>query len=67
MPQFFSEVYGISECLKNKGVFIGHEHKIRQEIRQNRDLIGTASKLLFLEAVKVQHEENVDTMKKFSM
>ena len=37
---------------------------VAKQIRYNRELIETASSRFFLEAIKIQHEENVDSMKK---
>ncbi len=37
---------------------------VARQIRYNRELIDSASSSFFMEAIKVQHEENVDTMKK---
>ncbi len=37
---------------------------VAKQIRYNRELIDSTSSSFFMEAMKVQHEENVDTMKK---
>jgi hypothetical protein len=36
---------------------------VAKQIRYNRELINVSSTVFLMEAVKIQHEENVDMMK----
>lgn len=64
---FVEKIRALQTTGEQLDLLIKGQEWVARQIRQNRDLIDTASDLLFLEAVKVQHEENVDMMKKYRL
>lgn len=64
---FVEKIRSLKTTGEQIDLLIKGQEWVARQIRKNRDLIDTVSAMLFLEAVKVQHEENVDMMKKLSM
>ena len=61
---FADKIKALSNTSEKLELLIKGQEWVAKQIRYNRELINSASSRLFLEAIKVQHEDNVDTMKK---
>lgn len=55
------ELKTVSEKLE---LLIKGQEWVAKQIRYNRELMDKTSSRIFIEAMKIQHEENVDAMKK---
>ena len=60
---FAEKIRALNTLNEKLELLIKGQEWVAKQIRYNRHLIETASSLYFLEAMKVQHEENVDRMK----
>lgn len=61
---FAEKIRSLNTVEEKFQLLIKGQEWVAKQIRYNRELMDTASSRFFLEAVKVQHEENVDSMKK---
>ena len=61
---FADKIKGLKTTAEKLELLIKGQEWVAKQIRYNRELIDTASSRFFLEAMKIQHEENVDLMKK---
>jgi len=61
---FIEKIRALNTTGEKLELLIKGQEWVAKQIRYNRELIDTASSRFFLEAMKVQHEENVDMMKK---
>jgi hypothetical protein len=61
---FLEKIRAFDTVKEKLELLIRGQEWVAKQIRFNRELIDSASSRFFLEAVKVQHEENVDMMKR---
>ena len=61
---FLEKIRALETVKEKLELLIKGQEWVAKQIRYNRELIDTSSSRFFMEAVKVQHEENVDLMKK---
>lgn len=61
---FINKIRALKTLNEKLELLIKGQEWVAKQIRYNRELIDISSSSFFLEAVKVQHEENVDLMKK---
>ena len=61
---FADKVCALESLEEKTELLIRGQEWVARKIREFRHLLPTGSHHLFLEAIKVQHEENVDAMKK---
>lgn len=60
---FVEKIKGLKTAAEKLELLVKGQEWVAKQIRFNRELIDTASSRFFLEAMKIQHEENVDSMK----
>ena len=60
---FVEKIRELKTTAEKLELLIKGQEWVAKQIRFNRELIDTASNRFFLEAMKIQHEENVDSMK----
>lgn len=60
---FVEKIKALDTTEEKLQLLIKGQEWVAKQIRYNRELIDTASSRFFLEAMKIQHEENVDLMK----
>ncbi len=61
---FVGKINALPSLQEKLQLLVKGQEWVAKQIRYNRPLIETASSLYFMEAMKVQHEENVDRMKR---
>ncbi|HOP31702.1 MAG TPA: DUF6306 domain-containing protein [Spirochaetota bacterium] len=61
---FVEKIRALSTLEEKLALLIKGQEWVAKQIRYNRHLMDAASSLYFMEAMKVQHEENVDRMKR---
>lgn len=61
---FVEKINALPTLQEKLQLLVKGQEWVAKQIRYNRALIETASSLYFMEAMKVQHEENVDRMKR---
>lgn len=60
---FVEKIKELKTTAEKLELLVKGQEWVAKQIRYNRELIDTASSRFFLEAMKIQHEENVDSMK----
>lgn len=60
---FIDKIRAINSTDEKLKLLIKGQEWVVKKIRYNRELINTASSMFFIEAIKIQHEKNVDMMK----
>ncbi|HPS87077.1 MAG TPA: DUF6306 domain-containing protein [Spirochaetota bacterium] len=61
---FLGKIRALDTVKEKLDLLIKGQEWVAKQIRYKRELIDYTSSRLFMEAVKIQHEENVDMMKK---
>ena len=61
---FIDKILSLDTLHEKLELLVRGQEWVAKQIRYNRGLIDTPSSLYFMEAMKTQHEENVDRMKK---
>ncbi len=60
---FIDKIRALDSTDEKLKLLIRGQEWVAKQIRYNRELINMASSVFFMEAIKIQHEENVDLMK----
>ena len=60
---FIDKIRALNSTDEKLDLLIRGQEWVAKQIRYNRELINSASSMFFVEAIKIQHEKNVDTMK----
>ncbi|MBP7736538.1 MAG: hypothetical protein KA369_11240 [Spirochaetes bacterium] len=60
---FIDKIRALDSTDEKLKLLIKGQEWVAKQIRYNRELINSASSMLFVEAIKIQHEKNVDIMK----
>ncbi len=60
---FIDKIRALNSTDEKLELLIKGQEWVVKQIRYNRELIHPASSVFFIEAIKIQHEKNVDTMK----
>jgi nitronate monooxygenase len=63
---FVEKVQALDNLEEKIDLLIRGQEWVARKIRQSRALVPVGSSYLFMEAIKVQHEENVDALKAYS-
>jgi hypothetical protein len=61
---FIEKIRALKTVKEKLDLLVKGQEWVAKQIRYNREIISPASSLLFMEAIKAQHEENVDRLKK---
>jgi len=61
---FLQKIMALNTIEEKLELLVKGQEWVSKQIRYNRELIDTTSDRFFLEAMKIQHEENIDAMKK---
>ncbi len=63
---FVNKIHSLNEQKEKIELLMRGQEWVAKQIRKNRFLFGPGSLAFFLESMKIQHEENVDAMKKLA-
>jgi hypothetical protein len=62
---FIDKIRALSTIEEQLSLLIKGQEWVAKYIRRNRDLLLKTSTQMFMESIKIRHEENVDTLKKY--
>jgi hypothetical protein len=62
---FIDKIRALSTIEEQLLLLIKGQEWVAKYIRRNRELLLKTSDHMFMESIKIQHEENVDTLKKY--